>query len=117
MIITVHYPWLHLLYTGAKRRSSCTVLIKSIRQSRVTGMLDVTNFATLSCVTQALDEYTFRHSRFKDFGSEVPGAIFLSRGHFPLNLWPFLASNLTNIVVQSKFNSKKCIFLHHLEIC
>jgi hypothetical protein len=36
-----------------------TVLLKSIRQSRVTGVLDVTNFVTLSRVTQALDEYTF----------------------------------------------------------
>jgi hypothetical protein len=33
-----------------------TVLLKSIRQSRVTGVLDVTNFATLSRVTEALDE-------------------------------------------------------------
>ena len=44
---------------------SRTVLLKSIRQSRVTGVLDVTNFATLSRVTEALDEYTFRHGRLK----------------------------------------------------
>jgi hypothetical protein len=42
-----------------------TVLLKSIRQSRVTGVLDATNFATLSRVTEAVDEYTFRHGRFK----------------------------------------------------
>jgi hypothetical protein len=42
-----------------------TVLLNSIRQSRVTGVLDVTNFATLSRVTEALDEYAFRHGRFK----------------------------------------------------
>jgi hypothetical protein len=42
-----------------------TVLLKSIRQSRVTGVLDVTNFATLSRITEALDEYTFRHGRLK----------------------------------------------------
>jgi hypothetical protein len=42
-----------------------TVLLKSIRQSHVTGVLEVTNFATLSRVTWSLDEYTFRHGRFK----------------------------------------------------
>jgi hypothetical protein len=35
---------------------SHTVLLNSIRQSRVTGVLDATNFAPLS-LTQALDEY------------------------------------------------------------
>jgi hypothetical protein len=42
-----------------------TVLLKSIRQSRVTGVLDVTNFAALLRVTEALDEYTFHHGRLK----------------------------------------------------
>jgi hypothetical protein len=43
----------------------CTVLLKSIRQSRVTGVLDMTNFTTLSRITEALDEYTFRHCRLE----------------------------------------------------
>jgi hypothetical protein len=36
-----------------------TVLLKSIQQSRVMGVLDTTNFATLSRITEALDEYFF----------------------------------------------------------
>jgi hypothetical protein len=50
-------------------------------------VLDVMNFATLSRVTEALDEFTFRHDRFK-ISVRVLGAIFLSCGHFPLNLLP-----------------------------
>jgi hypothetical protein len=65
-----------------------TVLLKSIRQSRITGVLDVTNFATLSHVTEALDEYTFHHGRFNISVQGVLGAIFLSSGHFPLNFLP-----------------------------
>jgi hypothetical protein len=51
--------WVH------RPRLDMTVLLKSIRQSPVTGVLDVTNFGTLSRVTEALDEYTFRHGQFK----------------------------------------------------
>jgi hypothetical protein len=66
-------PWLYRAkkyhFEGVGKRSiqTCkhTVLLKSIRQSRVTGVLDVTNFGTLSRVTEARDEYTFRHGRFK----------------------------------------------------
>jgi hypothetical protein len=64
---------------------NCTVLLKSIRQSRVTG---VTNFATLSRITEALDEYTFCHGRLKISAQGGLGAIFLNCGHFPLNLLP-----------------------------
>jgi hypothetical protein len=42
-----------------------TVLLNSIHQSRVTGVLDATNFGTLSRLTEVLDEYTFRHGRLK----------------------------------------------------
>jgi hypothetical protein len=94
-----------------------TVLLKSIRQSRV---LDVTNFATLSRITQALDEHTFRHGRFKISVQGCWGQ-FSSAVGTPCSIYcpflGFLASNLTPIVIPSKFNSKKCIVRHHSKVC
>jgi hypothetical protein len=87
-----------------------TVVLISIRQSRVTGVLDATNFATLSRVTEALDEHTFRHGRFKISVQECLEqsslAVDTSQCSHSIScpFRRFLASNLTNIVVQSKFN-------------
>jgi hypothetical protein len=84
-----------------------TVLLKSIRQPHVTRVLDVTNFGTLSRVTEALDEYTFRHGRFKILVQGCLEQFSLAVGTFHSISCPFsrfLPSNLTDIVVQSKFN-------------
>jgi hypothetical protein len=51
-------------------------------------VLDATSFPTLLGVTEALDEYTFRHGRFKISVQGVLGAIFFTCGHFPLNFLP-----------------------------
>jgi hypothetical protein len=76
-----------------------TVLLKSIRQSRVTGVLDVTNFGTLSRVTEALDEYTFRHGWFKIWVQGCSEQISLAADTLTTifsSFSRFLASNLTN---------------------
>jgi hypothetical protein len=79
-----------------------TVLLNSIRQSRVTvtGVLDVTNFGTLSRVTEALDEYTFRHGRFTISVQGRSEQIFSAVGIFHSISRPFsrfLASNQPQI--------------------
>jgi hypothetical protein len=84
-----------------------TVLLKSIRQSRVTGVLDVTNFGALSRVTEGLDEYTFRHGRFKISVQGCSEQVSLAADTLPTNFSPFsrfLVSYFTNIVLQTKFN-------------
>jgi hypothetical protein len=100
-----------------------TVLLKSIRQSRVTEVLEVTDFATLSRVTEALDEYTFRPGRVKISVSTVLAAIFPSCRHFPLNLLPIFKVfgfkshkyRATEQVQRDKKKKKKN--LHHSKIC
>jgi hypothetical protein len=89
-----------------------TVLLKSIRQSRVTGVLDVTNFGTLSRVTEALDEYTLRHGRFKIWVQGCSEQISLAADTLPTifsSFSRFLASNLTNIALQTKFNRSSTV--------
>jgi hypothetical protein len=101
-----------------------TVLLKSIRQSRVTGVLDVTNFGTLSRVTEDLDEYTFRHGRFKISVQGCSEQVSLAADTLPTIFSPFprfLVSYLTNIVLQTKFNRsltvKMCFFPVQQQIC
>jgi hypothetical protein len=76
-------------------------------------VLDVTNFATLSRVTEALDEFTFCHDRFKisvqGCLEQISSAVGAFHSIYCPFLW-FLASNLTTIVVQSKFNNKNAFF-------
>jgi hypothetical protein len=86
-----------------------TVILKSTRQSHVTGVLDVMNFGTLSRVTEALDEYTFRHGRFKiwvqgcsEQVSSAADTIFSPFSRFP-------ASNPTNIMLRTKFNRSSTV--------
>jgi hypothetical protein len=75
---------------------SCTVLFKSIRQSRITRVPDVTNFATLSRVTEAFDEYTFSHDEtvFKQFINGILAGRFLGR------IWRIKSNYLTIIKSQ-----------------
>jgi hypothetical protein len=89
-----------------------TVLLKSIRQSRVTGVLDVTNFETLSRITEVLDEYTFRHGQFKVWVQGCSEQVSLAVDTFPTIFLPFSrfpASNLTNIMLQTKFNRSSTV--------
>jgi hypothetical protein len=91
---------------------SHTVLLKSIRQSRVTGVLDVTNFGTFSRITEALDEYTFRHGRFKISIQGCSEQVSLAVDSLPTIFSPFsrfLVSNLTNIVLQTKLNRSSTV--------
>ena len=89
-----------------------TVLLKSIRQSRVTGVLDVMNFGTLSRVTKALDEYTFCHGQFRISVQGCSEQVSLAADTLLTILSPFsrfLVSNLTNIVLQTKFNQSSTV--------
>jgi hypothetical protein len=89
-----------------------TVLLKSIRQSRVTRVLDVTNFGTLSRVTEALDEYTFCHGWFKIWALGCSEQVSLAADTLPTIFSPFSrfpASNLTNIMLQTKFNQSSTV--------
>jgi hypothetical protein len=107
----------HVLVFPAAQVQICsfvpsTVLLKSIRQSRVTGVLDVTNFGTLSRVTEALDEYTFRHRQFKISVQGCSEQVSLAADTLPTIFSPFsrfLVSNLTNIVLQTKFNRSSTV--------
>jgi hypothetical protein len=70
-------------------------------------VLDVTNFGTLSRVMEALDEYTFRHGQFKISVQGCSEQVSLAADTLPAIFSPFsrfLVSNLTNIVLQTKFN-------------
>jgi hypothetical protein len=78
--------------------------VKSIRQSRVTGVLDVTNIATF--VTQALDEYTFRHGRFKF-------QLWALRTQF-MALFGFKSHKYHG---SEQAQQQKMHFLHHSKIC
>jgi hypothetical protein len=91
-------------FGSALRVTIATVLLKSIRQSRVTGVLDVTNFGTLSRVTEALDEYTYRHGRFNISIQGCSEQVSLATRTLPFSPFSrFLVSYLTNIVLQTKF--------------
>jgi hypothetical protein len=108
-----------------------TVLLKSIRQSRVTRVLDVTNFATLSRVTEALDEFTFRHDRFKILVQGRLEQFSLAVGTFHSISCPFSVHfqgfcqesafkprrYRDSEQVQLELSGKKCIFPPHSRIC
>jgi hypothetical protein len=105
-----------LLLFRAQRDGSTdknTVLLKSIRQSRVTGVLDVTNFGTLSHVTEALDEYTFRHGRFKisvQGGSEQVSLAADTLLQFSRHSQGFLSPTSQTLCFRPNLTGKKSIF-------
>jgi hypothetical protein len=75
-------------------------------------VLDVTNFGTLSRVTEALDEYTFCHGQFKISVQGCSEQVSLAADTLPTIFLPFsrfLVSNLTNIMRQTKFSPSSTV--------
>jgi hypothetical protein len=103
---------MEMFYFRGYSANHTTVLLKSIRQSRVTGVLDVTNFGTLSRITEVLDEYTFHRGWFKIWVQGCSEQISLAADTLPTifsSFSRFLASNLTNIASQTKFNRNSTV--------
>jgi hypothetical protein len=72
----------------AREVEYCTIKINSSVTRH--GVLDVTNFGTLSRVTEALDEYTFSSWLVQNLGSGLLCANFLSCRHSPYNFLAIL---------------------------
>jgi hypothetical protein len=72
----------------------------------------LTNFGTLSRVTEAPDEYTFRHGQFEISVQGCSEQVSLAADTLPTIFSPFsrfLGLNLTNIMLQSKFNQSSTV--------